>query len=174
MVPFTTSVLLHIIRLQHIALIFKRLCKVLIQTTPHPTTVCTWIQGLASIDIMKFCIVKILCCVLSEKNSYTIELIEHCYCVLELLCVILYLHCSWLCLLFSCIFLILFLPFFQVFVGSASEGVLFPGDRVVSINHQVWHHCLLWQIFLGFLIFNKFQRFLIIFVDLSRDDLGCW
>ena len=26
--------------------------------------------------------------------------------------------------------------FLQVFVGSASEGLLMPGDRVVGINHQ--------------------------------------
>ena len=25
---------------------------------------------------------------------------------------------------------------FQVFVGSASEGLLMPGDKVVGINHQ--------------------------------------
>ena len=26
--------------------------------------------------------------------------------------------------------------FLEVFVGSASEGLLMPGDRVVGINHQ--------------------------------------
>ena len=25
---------------------------------------------------------------------------------------------------------------FQVFVGSASEGLLMPGDKVIGINHQ--------------------------------------
>ena len=28
------------------------------------------------------------------------------------------------------------LNLFQVFVGSASEGLLMPGDKVVGINHQ--------------------------------------
>ena len=29
-----------------------------------------------------------------------------------------------------------FSSFFQVFVGSASEGLLMAGDKVVGINHQ--------------------------------------
>ena len=33
-------------------------------------------------------------------------------------------------------FLYIFFLFFQVFVGSASEGLLMAGDKVVGINHQ--------------------------------------
>ena len=29
-----------------------------------------------------------------------------------------------------------FLLYFQVFVGGAADGVLYPGDKVASINHQ--------------------------------------
>ena len=29
-----------------------------------------------------------------------------------------------------------FIIVFQVFVGSASDGMLYPGDKVLSINHQ--------------------------------------